>query len=758
MKKYVNCIVVIIIVMIIFPLLSTISLAKIEDDVIVGKFKYGSTFEEIDRNGVYYYSDNYFNESGKTLNSHLRTMSLNLALATFESTETNGDYSKGSQNASNLLNELNFKDIEINDDFKIKPTEETVGIIIGRKTINNKNLMVVSVRGVGYGAEWANNFTVGKEGYARGFEQSAEKVQDYIKYYQNKYNINDTKIWIMGYSRSSAIINIVGTKINQNLNEYHTTADDIYVYAFATPNSVPLETTKYANIHNTISKEDFFTYIPGKTWGLTRGGLDDTIIPTKGSNEYKNLYSEFKKQFEKIDNEREYSEDEFKEKYMTLVMGEEINFVISEIENSRTQAEFVDEFFKFLENEELFIGKNKLTREEYTEKLEPYAKNLITLFTGKTTEEQEEIIDFFTSVGMDIVTTIKKEVNEGNYTNVFYLLSVVLTPPESLQDEALEGMKVFINNSIERIEKPNALSGEDVNTIKNSIGPLVKYIQPVIYQDFMGKYGEDDENGENYTLRLMASIIDNINLLIQPHLPEVNLAWMRAMDTYYTTEGTISQKENAEDNYAEATLENFEPSELENLLSEEEKELVELGYDANIYLTVDKLNENEITNEEKVLINNAINSETEIGLYLDINLFKVIGKNEPVNISELDNKIKITITIPEELKGMDSYKIIRIHNNKVDILDTQIDGDKLIFETDSFSTYALAYTKASTEGDVEEDKKDEKSTIINNEDKTETKSPKTGDNIIKYVVLMLTSIIGICGCVIFIKKNDSDKK
>ena len=757
MKKNVTYIAVIIIVIIIFSLFSTISLAKIEDDVIVGKFKYGPTlFGKVDRNGIYYYSDNYFNESGKTLNSHLRTMSLNLALATFESGEINGDYSKSSQNASNLLNELNFKDIEINDDFKIKQTEETVGIIIGRKTINNKNLMLVSVRGAGYGAEWANNFTIGKEGYAKGFEQSAEKVLNFIKYYQNKYNINDTKIWIMGYSRSSAIINIVGTKINQNLNEYHTTADDIYVYAFATPNCVPLETTKYANIHNTINKEDFVTYIPEETWGLTRGGLDDTIIPDKGSNEYKNLYSEFKKQFEKIDSEREYNEDEFKEKYMTLVIGDEIDFIISEIENSRTQVEFIDEFLKFLGNEELFISKNKLTREEYAEKLEPYAKDLLALLMGKTKEEQEEIIDFFTSVGMDIVTTIKEEVDEGNYINVFYILGVVLTPPESLQDESLEGMTALINNSVEKIEKPDALSKEDINIIKNSIGPFVKFMQPVIYQDFMGEYGEEDEDDEFYPLRLIASIIDNINLLIQPHLPEVTLAWMRAMDTYYTTNGTISQKENAENNFAEATLENIEQSELENLLSEEEKELVELGYDANFYLTVDKLNENEITNEEKVLINNAINSETELGFYLDINLVKVIGKNDSVNISDLDNKIKITITIPEELKGMAGYKIIRIHNNKVDILDTEIDGDKLIFETDKFSTYALAYTKASVDENQNEneDKKDEKNTNINKENKTEIKSPKTGDNIIKYVVLMFLSVIGIVGCAILIKKND----
>lgn len=165
------------------------------------------------------------------------------------------------------MNEINFEDIEINDDFKIKPTGDTVGVIIGRKNINGKNLMVVSVRGVGYGAEWINNFTIGKEGHANGFENSANKVTDCIKNYQEKYQINDTKIWIMRYSRCSAIIDVVGTKVNENLELYHTTAYDLYIYTFGTPNAVTLGSVKYENIHNTINNEDFFYIYSGEFLG-----------------------------------------------------------------------------------------------------------------------------------------------------------------------------------------------------------------------------------------------------------------------------------------------------------------------------------------------------------------------------------------------------------------------------------------------------------------------------------------------------------
>lgn len=415
-----------------------------------------------------------------------------------------------------------------------------------------------------------------------------------------------------------------------------------------------------------------------------------------------------------------------------------LHFFLCYEERKTNKDEFVEDFFEFLGSEEIFLSKDMLTRENYVEIVEPYAKKLLSLIMGSTTKDKEQIMDFFSSVGMDLVETIKEEVNNGNYTNVFYLLGVVLTPPESLQEEALDGMITLINNSVAKVEKPDSLSDDDINTIKNSIRPLLKFLQPLIYHDFMGEYGEDDD-GENYTLRIIASIIENFNLLIQPHRPDVILAWMRAMDTYYTTQGTISQKENAEDNYAEATLENIELSELESLLSEEEKELVEYGYDANIYLTVDKLNESEVTSKEKELINNVINTDSELGFYLDINLFKVIGNNDPVSISDLDSKIKITITIPEELKGMDSYKIIRIHNNKVDILDTEVDGDKLTFETDCFSTYALIYTKAG----IDANENDDNNISINNGNKAKNTSPKTGDNILTWFVLFTISAIGI---------------
>ena len=739
---------IIIFVIILLQIFSNISFAKDSSDIIVGKFKYGPTFGETDRNGIYYYSDDYFEDSGKVVNSHLRSMSLNMALATFESSDIDGDYSKGSQNISKLLNDINFEDIEINDDFKIKQTKDTVGIIIGRKKINDKNIMAVSVRGVGYGAEWANNFTIGKEGYAKGFEQAAQKVLDYIKYYQNKYDIDNTKIWMMGYSRSSAIVNVVGTKINESLNEYNTSADDIYIYAFGTPNSVPIGTTKYDNIHNTVSREDFFTYIPGKGWGLTRGGVDDTIIPSKGSEEYNNLYNEFKKQYGKSDAEREYVEDDFKEQSITLELGEEVPIKINDIENSKLQSEFVIDFFNMLNDEEKFINKGLITREKFADEIELYVSELFSLIMQKSSEEKDEMINYFSQVGTDLVDTIKEDVNNGDYQNVLLLLGYISADPENLNNDIIEALTNIISNSIAKIQKPESILDSEVETIKNAISSLLKYLQPLIHEEFLGNV--DIDTGDNYILRNIMSIVNNINLLIQPHLPEVELAWMRTMDTYYTKEGIqegeIKQIENSDENYATAKLEELEPATLETLLSEEEKELVELGNDANIYLVVNKLEENEISDEDKELISNIMDSNMNLGFYLNINLLKAIGNKEPINITDVAEKIKITIKIPDELLGKGNYKIIRIHNNKADILETVIEGNYLTFETDKFSTYALAYTESTSEENNEE--KIENNTETEVKEQSKANNPLTGDNITIWFCMMAISIIGIIGTTI----------
>ena len=142
----------------------------------------------------------------------------------------------------------------------------------------------------------------------------------------------------------------------------------------------------------------------------------------------------------------------------------------------------------------------------------------------------------------------------------------------------------------------------------------------------------------------------------------------------------------------------------------------------------------------------------KVGKYLNITLNKIVnGTNE--SIHELSKVMKVTIKVPEELINKDSktkreYYIARSHNGKVDILETNYDEktNKLTFETDKFSDYAIIY----------KDKKELKTTVttsINKSNTKQTTKAKTGDNanIIGLMMLLVSSMFVI----VFVRKKEN---
>ena len=80
-------------------------------------------------------------------------------------------------------------------------------------------------------------------------------------------------------------------------------------------------------------------------------------------------------------------------------------------------------------------------------------------------------------------------------------------------------------------------------------------------------------------------------------------------------------------------------------------------------------------------------------------------KKDLGNLNELNNKISFTVMIPEDLEEEGrTFYVIRVHNGKTDKLDVTKNADGTYsFETDRFSTYALAYEdvdKIIEEGDI----------------------------------------------------------
>ena len=203
-------------------------------------------------------------------------------------------------------------------------------------------------------------------------------------------------------------------------------------------------------------------------------------------------------------------------------------------------------------------------------------------------------------------------------------------------------------------------------------------------------------------------------------------------------EGIIDKIEPEKPNFGKADIETDISKLKEIALTEKDIELMKEGNDIHLYVEVKDISDS-ISEEEKALIEKA-KDDSVIGIFLDINLFKQIGDNKPEKITKTNGKIKISFEIPEELINKDSsinrtFYILKLHDGVVTKLPVTVDGTTGTFETDEFSTYALAYTDTKIEESV---------TTLN---------PETGDNIAVWITLMAVSILGIVGTVKFGNKR-----
>lgn len=152
---------------------------------------------------------------------------------------------------------------------------------------------------------------------------------------------------------------------------------------------------------------------------------------------------------------------------------------------------------------------------------------------------------------------------------------------------------------------------------------------------------------------------------------------------------------------------------------------------AIVLVTIDNQKEEQVPEEAAKSINELAKEKENIKVvsFFDITLNvknNVTGETLGT-LSTLDNKIKFNMALPEELTKVAEgytrkYYVVRYHDGKSEIISASVDGNVLSFESDKFSTYALAY----------EDVKDE--VIVN---------PPTGDKIVLDLVVGIVSVAGL---------------
>lgn len=212
------------------------------------------------------YSDDYFKTSAKVYHKDLSMLSFGASMTT------------GSKNkVQSFYDDIDFDNFVACDEYDETPTETSVGYTLAHKTIDNADLFAVTIRGLEYGMEWANNTKIGSEGNHAGFEARVNKIYTALKGYVTEYASKEAKLWISGYSRGGGIANLLADKLLKE-NSFNVSAENMYVYTFEAPRGVDKENaSNWENVHNIINSADLITYIAPDQYGLARCGQDIDI-------------------------------------------------------------------------------------------------------------------------------------------------------------------------------------------------------------------------------------------------------------------------------------------------------------------------------------------------------------------------------------------------------------------------------------------------------------------------------------------------
>ena len=179
------------------------------------------------------------------------------------------------------------------------------------------------------------------------------------------------------------------------------------------------------------------------------------------------------------------------------------------------------------------------------------------------------------------------------------------------------------------------------------------------------------------------------------------------------------------------------------VLTQEEKELADVGANIKIVLDIEDA-QNTVSAADKAVVESALNTDAAqgftVGQYLDVNLFKIINDNRSA-IRETNEKILVTIAVPERLKNTDAnrtraFAVVRVHNGVAEVLsDLDDSADTVTIATDRFSIYAIVYNDTADGVDNQADKG-----VANSQKDNE---PKTGDQTHVELYATLSMIAGL---------------
>lgn len=257
--------------------------------------------------------------------------------------------------------------------------------------------------------------------------------------------------------------------------------------------------------------------------------------------------------------------------------------------------------------------------------------------------------------------------------------------------------------------------------------------------------GYKAEKGENFTVRKNEVIANTGKITIDTNESVNKIVLGISADDKDTVDHALSNLSSTVDDAIRKALNNEKNNDLEAVVNTEE------------------ISENKVDKTVLSSINKTVSDKKlTVSQYLDIKvLVKELGSDKIVDtISQTPSAIKFTVLVPNDLlKDGRKFYVLRNHDGETKVLDTKQDGNKLTFETDKFSTYAVAYadTESTTNSGTSNTTNTTGTTNTTSiTDTTNTNSgldetPKTGVAS-PIVFLSILSAISVAGILVFKNK------
>lgn len=472
----------------------------VEPTEIRGTFRFAGEGGDIE--AEYVYTDAYFDQSASSYNSSLATSSCSLALA------AGGTYEKGraaSANAVEMLEALGFTDVRANDAYEEEPTPTSIGVILGHKELagSNRHLLVVAVRGGGYGAEWASNMQVGAESEHAGFAAARTKVLRFIRAYERTTGISPEAMWVVGYSRGGGVAGLVAQSL---VDDGALTPDALYAYAFEPPASVRTESgvstsastqnaspaqAIQAHVWNLVNPADLVPRVPLAQWGFTHPG-HIVELPEVGTAGYGAVEAKMRTQLVKIGGNDTYGDVDFAAKKMKAT-GE-----IVDSGEDLTQAQFLDELTAWIagDGEKHLLDFSVPSAETYAIELQDGLTYLAELFSTESPEVMAEVQE---AVWQDIIDN-----------------------PLTYARSGIAGVTGFGGYDELADAYATAMDKAGVSYERARLDEAVEEIA-----GFLLRFAIGNPNG-------LATLLGNVPPLVEAHSGVVELAWMQAADPNFT--------------------------------------------------------------------------------------------------------------------------------------------------------------------------------------------------------------------------------